>query len=67
MFFKKINNKNFDYIPRFYNPEDDKMEKRKKKLNFRSDSKTRKINKVTIYLLVFVLVIIYLIVKLNGV
>ncbi|PIQ07713.1 MAG: hypothetical protein COW71_15155 [Ignavibacteriales bacterium CG18_big_fil_WC_8_21_14_2_50_31_20] len=67
MFFKKINNKNFDYIPRFYNPEDDKMEKRKKKLNFRSDSKTRKINKVPIYLLVFVLVIIYLIVKLNGV
>ena len=50
MFFKKINNKNFDYIPRFYNPEDDKMEKRKKKLNFRSDSKTRKINKVPIYL-----------------
>jgi len=67
MFFKKINNKNFDYIPRFYNPEDDKMEKRKKKLNFRSDSKTRKINKVPIYLLVFVLVIIYFIVKLNGV
>jgi len=66
MFFKKINNKNFDYIPRFYNPEDDKMEKRKKKLNFRSDSKTRKINKVPIYLLVFVLVIIYFIVKLNG-
>ena len=67
MFFKKINNKNFDYIPRFYNPEDDNLEKRKKKLKFRSDLKIRKKNKLPIYLLVFVLVIIYFIVKLNGV
>jgi len=31
MFFNKIKHKDFDYIPRFYKPEEDKTEKRKKK------------------------------------
>jgi ATP/ADP translocase len=67
MFFKKINHREFDYIPRFYKPELDNKERRKKKLNFRESSKLRTKSKLPIYLLVLLGIIIYFLIKLNGV
>jgi ATP/ADP translocase len=66
MFFKKIQNRKFDHIPRFYNPDDDKEEKRKKKLKFRVDAGLKRKTKSPILFIVFLLVIIYFIVKLSG-
>lgn len=66
MFFKKINHKDYSYIPRFYKPEEDKAERRKKKLKFRTDSTIRKKNRVPFLLLVFLGIIIYFLIKLNG-
>ncbi len=37
MFLKKIKHKDFDYLPRFYNPENDNELKRKKELSFRTN------------------------------
>jgi ATP/ADP translocase len=67
MFFKKINHREFDHIPRFYKPELDNKERRKKKLNFRESSKLRTKSKLPIYLLVLLGIIIYFLIKLNGV
>lgn len=39
MFFKKPPHRVFDYSPRFYNPNEDQDEKRKKKLKFHKHRK----------------------------
>lgn len=66
MFFKKIKNRKFDHIPRFYNPEEDQEKKRKKRLNFRVDSGLKRKTKSPLLFIVFFIVIIYFIVKLSG-
>ncbi|MDA3861228.1 MAG: hypothetical protein PF445_08365 [Melioribacteraceae bacterium] len=66
MFFRKVENKQFDHIPRFYNPDDDIVDKRKRKLKFRVDSKLKKKSRFPIMLVLFIIVIIYFIVKLKG-
>ena len=65
--FRKIKHKSFDYQPRFYKPEDDEQEKRKRKLGFRSTKgkSTRKKSPITWILML--LVIIYIIAKYNGI
>ena len=42
MFFKKSPHRIFDYTPRFYKPEEDKDEKRKRKLGFRRQMKIKR-------------------------
>lgn len=66
MFFKRVKNKKFDHIPRFYNPNDDVTEKRKKKLKFRVDAGIKKKSKIPIMPLLLLAVIIYFFIKLNG-
>jgi len=67
LFFKKTQNKKFDHIPRFYNPEVDEIEKRKRKLKFRVSSSSRKKSRLPIALILLLAVIIYFIIKLNSV
>lgn len=64
--FKKLKNKSFDYQPRYYKPDEDQQEKRKRKLGFRSNQgkSTRKKSPITWVLML--LVIIYIIAKYNG-
>lgn len=66
MFFKKIKNREFDYIPRFYKPEEDQEERRKKRLKFRVDTSLKRKTKSPLLLVVFLIVIIYFIIKLSG-
>ncbi len=66
MFFKRTQNRRFDHIPRFYNPEDDVQEKRKKKLKFRVDASIKKKSKIPVMPLLLLAIIIYFFIKLNG-
>ncbi len=66
MLMKKPRHRIFDYTPRFYKPETDEQERIKKRLGF---SRQRKINskkKSPFIWLLFVIVIIYVILKLKG-
>lgn len=66
MFIKRPKNKRFEYIPRFYVPERDEEERRKRKLGFRQ---FRKFNKKGTNNIIFwalaILLIIWFIVKFN--
>lgn len=65
MFIKKMKNKKFEYEPRYYKPEQDQEERRKRKLNFRTGLKSSK-GKSSIYYLTFILILIYVIIKMGG-
>ncbi|MBK8946492.1 MAG: hypothetical protein IPM32_14650 [Ignavibacteriae bacterium] len=63
MILKKPKNRKFDYQPRYYKPETDKSEKRKRKLGFRNNfnNSTRKRSPIIFVLLL--IIILYLIIK----
>lgn len=67
MFFKKTTHRIFDYTPRFYKPEDDIDEKRKRKLGFRRQLtiNRKKRNPFIWVILIIIGILIYL--KLIGV
>ncbi len=67
MFFKKTPHRVFDYTPRFYKPEDDKKEKRKRKLGFSRQLQInrKKRNPFIWVLLIIVAILVYL--KLSGI
>jgi len=65
LFFKRTQNKKFDHIPRFYKPEVDEGERRKRRLKFRISSGSRKKSRIPIALILLFAVIIYFIIKLN--
>ena len=67
MFFKKPKHRVFDYPPRFYNADKDKNEKLKRKLGFRRQMKSAKKKKSPIIWLVFVVVAVYIYLKLTGI
>jgi hypothetical protein len=67
MFFKKPRNRVFEYIPRFYKPEDDPDEKRKRKLGFRRQLGVIKRKKGSLKLIVFLLVVLYLYLWFSGI
>ncbi len=66
MFMKRPRHRVFDYPPRFYSPETDEQERRKRKLGFRRERKhiSKKRNPVIWGL--FILAVIYIILKLQG-
>ena len=63
---KKPSNKIFDYQPRFYDPEKDPVEQRKRKLGFRKSQNIRKKNKSPFLWLVIFLIIAFVYLKLTG-
>lgn len=64
MFLKKPQNRKFEYIPRFYVPEHDKDERRKRKLGFRNHRKFKKRGVSSIILwLISIIIIIWFIIK----
>jgi hypothetical protein len=63
MFMKKPKQRTFDYTPRFYAPEKDEMERKKRKLGFsrKLHTKRRKTRSPLIWIiLLIILIIIYL-------
>ncbi|HSW53813.1 MAG TPA: hypothetical protein VLH59_01880 [Ignavibacteriaceae bacterium] len=67
MFFKKTPHRVFDYIPRFYKPEDDKDEKLKRKLGFRRQMKMNRKKKSPMIWLLLVVIAVYIYLKLTGI
>jgi len=63
---KKPKYRKFDYQPRYYNPETDETEKRKKKLGFRSARKRAQSKvKTPLVTIILIIIIILLIIKLS--
>lgn len=60
MFLNKPTNKKFNYQPRFYIPEKDDKERKKRKLGFRNHRSTRKKGKSSLYWIIFFAIIAYL-------
>jgi hypothetical protein len=67
MFMKKPRHRVFDYTPRFYKPEDDKVERRKRKLGFSRQRKHNSRKKSPIIFLLVIIIIIYILIKLSGI
>jgi len=66
MFFKKPRHRIFDYTPRFYKPEDDQDERRKRRLGFRRQSKIKRKKQNPLIWGVLVAIVIYIYLKLSG-
>jgi hypothetical protein len=66
MFIKKPKHRIFDYSPRFYNPENDPVEKRKKKLGFKRELKSIRKKRSPVIWILFIVVVIYIYLKLSG-
>jgi len=66
MFIKRPRHRIFDYTPRFYKPEEDSTEKRKKKLGFKRQLKSGRKKRNPIIWGIFVLAAIYIYLKLSG-
>ena len=67
MFFKKSPHRIFDYTPRFYKPEEDKDEKRKRKLGFRRQMKINRKKKSPMIWLLLVITAVFIYLKLTGI
>jgi len=67
MFFKKSPHRIFDYTPRFYKPEEDKDEKRKRKLGFRRQMKINRKKKSPVIWLLLVIIAVCVYLKLTGI
>lgn len=59
MFIKLPKHKEFNYQPRFYDPENDKIENRKKRLKFRYNRKYTRKGKSSIYWLILFIIVLY--------
>ena len=66
MFMKKPRHRVFDYPPRFYKPDEDPQEKLKKRLGFQSYRKFKQRKKSPIIWIVFIIAVIFIIIKLSA-
>ncbi len=65
MLMKRPKHRVFDYPPRFYKPEEDEKERKKRKLGFSRLRTFKPRKRSPIFWLLLIIVIIYLILKLN--
>lgn len=65
MFLKRPKPKSFEYIPRFYNPEEDPEEKLKRKLGFSRKRKFKRKGRNPLFWLILIIIVIYLYLKFN--
>jgi len=66
MFMKKPLHRIFDYTPRHYKPEEDRAKRTKRQLGFARQRKYKSRQRSPIVFLVFVIIIIYFILKLSN-
>jgi len=60
MLIKKPKHKDFEYIPRFYKPEEDREERLRKQLGFNRTRKFKKKGRSPLIWLVLLILVIYL-------
>jgi uncharacterized membrane protein YvbJ len=66
MFMKKPRHRIFDYTPRFYDPETDPLERKKRQLGFRTQRKNISRKKSPVLWIALILVIIFILLKLQN-
>ena len=66
MLMKKPRHRIFDYPPRFYKPEEDEDERRKKRLGFSKMRKYHQKKKNPIIWIIFIILIVFIIFKLSS-
>lgn len=66
MFMKKPANRVFDYPPRFYKPETDEKEKRKRKLGFTRKAKSYRNRRSPMIWIILAIIIVLIYLKLSG-
>jgi hypothetical protein len=66
MFMKKPNHRVFDYTPRFYDPETDPVERKKRQLGFRSQRKHISRKKSPMLWIILIMAIIFILIKLGN-
>lgn len=66
MFIKKPKHRKFDYQPRYYDPNKDKDERRKRKLGFRSTKIKATKKRSPLIFIVMLIIIVYFILKFQG-
>lgn len=66
MLMKKPRYRIFDYPTRFYKPEEDQQEKLKKRLGFNSYRKFKHKKKSPVIWIVFILAVLFIIIKLSS-
>jgi hypothetical protein len=66
MFMKRPQYRKFDYQPRFYKPELDEGEKRKRRLGFRSNIRKRSNTKIPWPYIIMLAIILFIFLKYNG-
>ncbi len=66
MLMNKPRHRIFEYPPRFYKPEEDPQEKRRKRLGFQSYRKFKNKKRSPIIWIVFIIAVIFIIIKLSG-
>ena len=65
MFFKRPNHRIFDYQPRFYDPDTDEDERRKRRLGFKRRSKALRKKRNPLIWLLFIIVVLFIYLKLS--
>lgn len=66
MFFKRIKPREFDYTPRFYDPEKDPEEKIRQKLGFNRKRRLKRKERSPLYWLILLIIVFYIYLKLSG-
>lgn len=66
MFMRKPRYRIFDYPPRFYKPEKDEKERRKRRLGFQRQRKISRHKRSPLIWLVLIALVIYIYMKLSG-
>jgi len=66
MLMKNPQHRIFDYPPRFYKPEQDEDERRKRKLGFRKHLKIKRKKRSALRWLVIFLMVVVILLKLSG-
>jgi hypothetical protein len=66
MFMKKPRHRIFDYTPRFYNPDTDPVERKKRQLGFRSTRKHISRRKSPVLWILLIIVIVFILIKLQN-
>ncbi len=67
MYMKKPQHRNFDYTPRYYVPENDERERKKRRLGFSRQLKVRRQKRSPIIWVILIIILIIVILKLNGI
>ncbi len=66
MFLKRIKPKDFEYLPRYYDPDKDPEERLRRRLGFYRKRKFKRQGKSPLFWLILFFIILYFYLKLSG-